>query len=489
MKGWQGTVHGLCRAFFTISEVIKTNNWFHSRDFVYLCRLLRRFIDESPPVASLFDAKMLIRSLRRNMQPLDSSLFGALANHFLVHCGIDTFSSNFDIVPSVTDSLIDAVNDNISNVSDSATAHCRYAMIVDPTDCESAIDLVFGMNILNAATTNVVSVSDFPGDATPTKHTAVLGHIKRAIEAGVCLLLKNSSSLQSALYDVINRHYKVSVKEDPSNPGHMIREAYANIALGSFSRYVKVHPNFRLIVHVPASQLGSTPLPFLNRLEKYPLSIKSALDKRVAEIALNPPSCLRALNSKEQCWSFFQSIQLGAEDFVQKMGGSSSFYGFVLDEVIPAWVLRSVSAEVLQSQLYFRHEPSLISKVLSIFHEKNESATPAYLEDFEDNSNRDLNGGTDGSIGFQLKSIIRQVNFQLLNTARLDVIFRLRKKLPACYITEYIDNQEHLTCTSLLRKLAWWSFGGCSLITTQTPLKLITYTRTGKFFDNLILCK
>ncbi|RYH29185.1 hypothetical protein EON65_09415 [archaeon] len=432
-------------------------------------------------MATLFDAKMLVEGLRRNMQPLDSALFGTLANHFLMHCCLDYSSvDGTGIGPYITESLIDAVNDTTSNVSDFATAHCRYAMIVDPTDCEAAIDLVFALNILDAANTKVVSVSDFPDDSTPTKHTAVLGQIKRAIEAGVCLLLKNSSLLQSALYDVINRHYVVSIKEDPSNPGHMIKEAHANIALGSFSRYVKVNPNFRLIVHVPASQLGSTPLPFLNRLEKYPLSIRSALDKRVAEIALYPPSCLRILNSKERCVSFFRAVQMGAEDFVQKLGGASSFYGFALDEVIPAWILRSIAPEALDCQLYFNHEPSLMAIVLGVYRQKHETPVSKVESVVEDNPIDNLTNILDGGIALQLKTVIRQVNFQLLNSARLDVIFRLRKKLPRCYIAEYIDKQEHLTGTSLLRKLAWWSFRGCLLIATPTPLKLIAYTRTGK---------
>ena len=38
---WKKQVRGLCEAFQSIGTVIVRNNWFHSRDFIFLCRLLR----------------------------------------------------------------------------------------------------------------------------------------------------------------------------------------------------------------------------------------------------------------------------------------------------------------------------------------------------------------------------------------------------------------------------------------------------------------
>ena len=49
---------------------------------------------------------------------------------------------------------------------------------------------------------------------------------------------------------------------------------YANIAIGSYSRLCSVHPDFRIIVHTPLSSISRTPLPFLNRFEKYTLSLQ-----------------------------------------------------------------------------------------------------------------------------------------------------------------------------------------------------------------------
>lgn len=49
---------------------------------------------------------------------------------------------------------------------------------------------------------------------------------------------------------------------------------YANIAIGSFSRPCQVDPRFRLVIHLPLSAVPRTPLPFLNRLEKYTLSLQ-----------------------------------------------------------------------------------------------------------------------------------------------------------------------------------------------------------------------
>lgn len=68
-------------------------------------------------------------------------------------------------------------------------------------------------------------------------------------------------------------------------------QCYANLAVGSYSRPCVVHKNFKMIVHVPASALPSTPLAFSNRFEKVRVSIEQALSQKLRQIAWEPVTC------------------------------------------------------------------------------------------------------------------------------------------------------------------------------------------------------
>lgn len=418
---------------------------------------------------------MLVEGLRRHFQTVNDEQFPQLSTHFLDHCGF-TEIDDLLLNSRVLDTLRLALADKVDEGTDATAAHCRYILIVDPTDSENAADLLFTMNLLDQTQTKVITLSDFSEDATPTRQTAVLAQIKRAIEVGECLLLKNSSVLQSALYDVINRHYVINVTADPLRPGEVIREAYANIALGSFSRYVKVHPNFRLIIHVPKSQLPFTPLPFLNRLEKYTLSVRNTLDERIEELSNHPPSSLRAISSPEQRKAFFVALREGVEGFVDFLGGNSTFYGFAASEAVPATILNSLSDFSLASSSFFR-VPKTKLELVRLRAKHNERPVPSN----EDNVVEDLYFDPN-NLGARMRDIIRSFNFQVLQNAKIENIFRLRNRLPAVYLREYLERQEHLSVAAILKDVLYFMAmrrADQSAASCFEPLKLVAYTRTG----------
>eukprot|EP01039_Chlorochromonas_danica_P009047 gene9047-9983_t len=478
---WEERIKGLCAAFYSLSQVILYDNWFHSRDFIFLCRYLRRAIANSPPAPSLFTASILVEGLRRHFQTVNDEQFPQLSTHFLDHCG---FTEIDDLLLSsrVLDTLRLALADKVDEETDATAAHCRYILIVDPTDSENAADLLFTTNLLDQTQTKVITLSDFSEDATPTRQTAVLAQIKRAIEVGECLLLKNSSVLQSALYDVINRHYVINVTADPLHPGKVIREAYANIALGSFSRYVKVHPNFRLIIHVPKSQLPFTPLPFLNRLEKYTLSVRNTLDERIEELSNHPPSSLRAISSPEQRKAFFAALREGVEGFVDFLGGNSTFYGFAASEAVPATILNSLSDFSLASSSFFR-VPKTKLELIMLRAKHNESPVGPNEDDAVEDLYFDPN-----NLGARMRDIIRSFNFQVLQNAKIENIFRLRNRLPAVYLREYLERQEHLSVAAILKDVFYFMAmrrADQSAASCFEPLKLVAYTRTDALIQRL----
>jgi hypothetical protein len=417
---------------------------------------------------------MLLSVLRRHFQTPDPSEFSQLATHFFVYCGLELPDTNA-ISPLVVESLRQSISDKPDNPADPTSAHCRYTMVMDPTDSETAVDLLFTLKLLSRDNTDVITLSEFPEDAIPTRRTAVLADIKKAIENGRTLLLVNSGPLQSALYDVINRHYVVSVRDDGT------AEAFANIALGSFSRYVKVHPEFRLIIHLPASERMSTPTPFLNRLEKYTLSVRDALAERICEVSFRPPVSLRSLPTPEQRQRLLNALQKGVDHFVSYTGGASSFYGMSGTETTSALILSALEDACISNNPDFELKRSVLgvaiaeAKLESLMNsrcqqqQQQEGQNDDNVDDVADNlpsytetigntiplldtSTASL-GSPQSSLATRLQNLIRVLNFKIMETARVETIFRLRKRLPAVYMTEYLDRQEHLSCVNILSVL------------------------------------
>jgi hypothetical protein len=555
-RSWTLQVKGICTAFQTLSKVMSKENWFHSRDFIFLCRMLRLLARKSE--RTLFDPTMLLQALRRHFQTLDPSSFPIIANHFLSECGMKApLGDSLDA--RVVHSLRNSLQDSLQDGTDPTLTHCRYTLVVDPTDCEASVDLLFALKLLDPTSTKIVSLSEFPEDASPTMITAALAQVKKCIEEGETLLLVNSAPLQSALYDVINRHYAVSVRED----GRI--DAFANIPLGSFSSLVRVHESFRLVVHVPLSQLPKTPLPFLNRFEKYTLSVRDALVQRVLEVSLNPPHSLRSIPEPEARKRFFLELEAGLNDFVAFAGGITSFYGMSSTETVPALVLRALEDACVSTTADYEPRPSVLAGMMQ-YETKEEKPLDSdeadyanvdmrYIDSFssqvdgagrtiqsishmainvdpsidaasighqEGNTAEQTTLGSAGVLDFKyevqgpntdemnarrrvrqhkvhtgsdsyrndplptrLRSFVRALNFQIIETARVESIFRLRDRLPAVYMREYLDHQEHLSAYSLLHQVLKSSLREHN-IPHVTPEKLVVYTRTDSHLLRLV---
>lgn len=477
--------------------------------------MLRKHIIESqPPLATLFDSKMLLSSLRRHFQTLDEDLFPTLARHFLKFCHLSLDENDLDDLSSRSvESLRLSLTDRVDEDLEPTAAHCRYTMLIDPTDSEVAVDLLFTMNLLDQSTTSVISLSDFPEDNNQTKHTAILGQIKTSIEKGQTLVLINSSHIQSALYDVINRHHVVSVSED-TKTHRTIREQYAQIAIGSFSRYVKIHPNFRLVIHIPESSLHLTPLPFLNRMEKYKLSVRDALQYRILEMSMKPPICFQKLPKKEFINELFNILLQGAQDFLNFIGGETTFYGFSMTETIPALLLAQLGDGLSTlDHNQFKLIPSLLTlliRYVSVWRKhpsnkidelniqdlaiteyeeiSNDTFTASLVVENESELNdslfnRNNTFNCNATVMHSLKDLIQALNFQLLETVRPECLFYIRKRLPQSYLYEYLSYQEHFSVMELLKIVLISDIQHIAsehIQSFHTPcLKLVVYTRTG----------
>ena len=166
-------------------------------------------------------------------------------------------------------------------------------LLLDPTDVEVTLSMVsfydessgernyieiflvlqvFELGLLPPdKQTVIVTLSDFADDASDLVRSEAVAKIKTAAEMGHTVLLTNAAPISSSIFDLLNKHYTSIPKIDAA--GAVFNLYYANIAIGSFSRPCPVKKEFRIVVHLPMSAVPSTPLPFLNRFEKYTLSL------------------------------------------------------------------------------------------------------------------------------------------------------------------------------------------------------------------------
>jgi hypothetical protein len=80
-------------------------------------------------------------------------------------------------------------------------------MLIDPTDNETAVGLLFSHNLCDSATTEICYVGDFVDDANDLVRSEAVLKVKTAMELGHTVILVNSGPIHSCFYDVFNRHF------------------------------------------------------------------------------------------------------------------------------------------------------------------------------------------------------------------------------------------------------------------------------------------
>eukprot|EP00026_Physarum_polycephalum_P000017 Phypoly_transcript_00017.p1 GENE.Phypoly_transcript_00017~~Phypoly_transcript_00017.p1 ORF type:complete len:3587 (+),score=621.73 Phypoly_transcript_00017:1211-10762(+) len=328
------------------------------------------------------------------------------------------------------------------------------------------------------------------------------------MEVGETVVLVNSSPIHSCFYDVFNRHFAIIAigavddkKEDDGKKGkepseddldhqpkdEQMYKCYANLAVGSYSRPCVVHKDFKIIVHTPASALSTTPLPLLNRFEKYPISLEQALYQKLRlgqweEIFVNSESGVKAV-------PIYDVIKEGCNDMVDKLhvlqSQSRLFYGLVPNETVASLMLSFVDRSLqLRSQIP-EIPPSFKSSHVGLrallekedkpkkVDRKGKGKAPEQEDEphddepREDEQDEEEEEEPSPKFGFQyyvgdeeeeevimgdinanpterILEFVRQANFHLLQLARPEHMFFCRQ-FPGAYMSEYLINQEHLS--------------------------------------------
>jgi hypothetical protein len=210
----------------------------------------------------------------------------------------------------------------------SAVPSGRYLLIID-TSTNDAV-LRFLMNILSkkrAAACKLLKLGDFVDDIE-TQRIHLISHVRWAAEKGEFVVLSHTDSVNESFYDLFNQHFRKF--EDRTRPDVVEVVYHANIAIGAHSRKCKVSPGFQCMVHLTLDELQVAPAPFLNRFEKYRLTMEDALNY----VLLTHPFLSTVPIMKQVILRVFEHMQA----FVRTIG-SSSIYGFAKQQTIESAIL------------------------------------------------------------------------------------------------------------------------------------------------------
>jgi hypothetical protein len=221
----------------------------------------------------------MLEGLERNFN--GSRNFRELCQIFFEEIDVPVEKLHFSHILSILkNSLADHISTEGDDVHNSIQSEVRYKLIIDPSEDDSLVRLLFTYEVLKRNNTRLYICSDFPGDRQLRVHT--IAQIRHSVAAGHTILMCQTDEIHESFYDLFNQHFR-SIKDPQSGIRH-----YTNIAIGAHSRPCRVDPHFQCVVVISESELQDTPAPFLNRFEKYYLTHRSLLDS----VFESMPPCL-----------------------------------------------------------------------------------------------------------------------------------------------------------------------------------------------------
>lgn len=260
----------LCKSYISLK---KKFDWFESffgmRDFIYFLKSLKQ--NSSNSGRTLVTSTILImRAFERNFSGIDGKRFLDLSFRFLNQiCGVRIEKEN---VLKMRRHPVSLINEALSLCDQpSGEFQERYKLIIDESDDDSIMRLLNMSGCLSlSAKHSLFKLSCMPDNCAMEKLNLISG-VKFAALQGVVAVLSQTDSINESFYDLFNLHFR-----SLSRGGQVYN--YANIAVGSTSTPCLIHDNFRCVVHIRKSDLDHTPTAFLNRFEKYVLSVKDVLE-------------------------------------------------------------------------------------------------------------------------------------------------------------------------------------------------------------------
>lgn len=195
---------GLCNAFLTLKisiELHQRRYAFELEDFKCFLQSIRILLEESARrqnvtidsckfrILIVIEDTHIIGALRRNFNGVSEEEFTSLSHHFLSCAGIvSTYTSSSYIESRVLESIQHNINcsPKLSNSSPP-----RYILLLDKTKSESAVSILFSLDILHRIHTDVYLLAGFFNDIISVDQMHMILQIKESLEKGRTVVLSD----------------------------------------------------------------------------------------------------------------------------------------------------------------------------------------------------------------------------------------------------------------------------------------------------------
>ncbi len=448
-------IYGLCQGYRRILQSPDIPHIFHDRDFIYMLRELRFELTNTNEDRGLSIGEItpssLLRALEDNFNGIKQHEFKKLVEIFFASveetCPHFCSSTEYHYrdIPTI-------LRQSMKLDSKRRKLYGRYKLVIDESEDESAVHLLFQSGVLDRDRTTVFRMPDFPDDVdNELRNVEILSTIKLCMETGKTILMVNTGRIHGSLYDVFNQNFSIMATDDT-------RKIFSKVAIGPKTIDVVVHEDFQCIVHIKRSELKEIPAPFLSRFQKYSLSITDFYSIHLKQLPINDQKLMESVEGKLQ--SFIKHF------------GQQYFYG-LNDSTVYSYLLSLIKKD--ENNQYY----------LSNVHHNYSQLTIQSKSFIEQNS-------TD--IRQSLLSLLISKLMQFVSPESM--IYRLptfEDKLARLLCNNYFYQQEHFNINNFIQRMLSFSsnesennddsFPTAENMTITT--KLIISTRTSAFVTGL----
>ncbi|GAM26696.1 hypothetical protein SAMD00019534_098710 [Acytostelium subglobosum LB1] len=421
----------LCAAYKRVNEFARDSkaNLFHQRDFVYFLRHMSRAYNANNKT---LNASIVLHSLERNFGGVPLGRFREMATVFLKELKM---ASTDDLKLLEHDNTVERIKESLAETVDTKqnlnVAAFRYMMLIDPTENETSLMILRELQVEHT----VIRVGGFETDTRPESLVKVVSEIKNAMTVGSTVVLVNTQLIDACFYEVFNRYFTIQPDDDGD-------KFVAMVSFASHSILTPVHPEFKIIVHMPLSRLENTQLPWLNRFEKYYLSLENMMEYFLRTDAPHlRKDCELLIREGNHFANFFHAS-----------ANRLLLAGFSDSETVPSLVY-SMAREAYTNNTTMSIAPAHVMVKADI------------NEKFESTKER--------------LSLSKMFNWKLLQLARPETMFNL-KKMPKSYVEEYLLRQDHFNALRFLHNVIQRRM---IVGDTNVSNKWIIYTRSSPSLD------
>ncbi|CAF4778172.1 unnamed protein product, partial [Rotaria sp. Silwood2] len=194
-------IYGLCQGYRRVLRSPDTPHIFHDRDFIYMLRELRfelmNFNEVEETIIKEITPRSLLRALEDNFNGVRAEEFDKLVDNFATAVGeqCPEFHSLLTEKKQFQRNVPTILRNSMKLAPIRRRLYGRYKLIIDESEDESAVRLLFQTGILNSDPnqTAVFRMSDFPDDIdNELRNVEILSTIKLCMETGRTILMINT---------------------------------------------------------------------------------------------------------------------------------------------------------------------------------------------------------------------------------------------------------------------------------------------------------